>query len=423
MKEGGLMKNRIILANMMLCIALICACGKEEENQKGVTNEAVSDIDRQIENGYDLPVSDDEREEAETDCKRMMELISDIYKGTDKGDSLNDTLSDEALYEMTEKIKEIGSPVRMNKVYSNLENYEQFKKFLILCTAGNSGTEVIYEIHSDGSIGREKYIYDGNDMYVVASIFTWGNDGKPVMSYISYSKINEWEYTDKGWFCYELCVPDYPEVTEVVDGSCMIRVKPMGDENRKISEKCVLGLAYQGNNLLCSNWDTEHMENLDYNGLYEYLYAMKYGKKFDSENYPNGIPKEEFEKLITEYLPITEKDIQRYAVFDEENQTYEWARLGCFNYTPDYFGTSFPEVTDIRENGDGTVTLTVDAVCEFMLCDDVVITHELTIRFFDDGSFKYLGNKIMNNGISDIPAYEYRISRGKPLLFPYTYIG
>ncbi|MFQ7527828.1 MAG: DUF6070 family protein [Mediterraneibacter gnavus] len=44
-------------------------------------------------------------------------------------------------------------------------------------------------------------------------------------------------------------------------------------------KKCVLPLGYQGNNLLCSNWDREHLEGLDYNGLYEYLYQMKYQKK------------------------------------------------------------------------------------------------------------------------------------------------
>ena len=406
-----LTKNRIILANMILCVALICACGKEEENQKGVTDEVASDIDRQIEKGYDLPVNADEREEAETDCKRIMELIADIYKDVCIGDASNDTLSDEALYKMTEKIKETGSPVRTNIVYSNMENYEQFENFLISCTEGNGGTEIIYEIHFDGSIGREKYICDGNDMYVVASNFTWGNDGKPVMSYIYYTKIKEWKYTDKGWFCYELCVPELPEVTEIVDGCCMLRIKPMTDENRKMSEKCVLGLAYQGNNLLCSNWDTDHMEDLDYNGMYEYLYAMKYQKQFPSEDYQDGIPKDKFESLIMEYLPITAAEIQGYAVFDEEKQTYVWARLGCLNYAPTYFGTSFPEVTDIRENDDGTITLTVDAVCSMILCDDAVITHELTVQFAEDGSFRYLGNKILDDGISNIPEYQYRIIR------------
>ncbi len=64
------------------------------------------------------------------------------------------------------------------------------------------------------------------------------------------------------------------------------------------------------------------MSELDYNGMFEYLYGMKYGEKFNSEDYPNGIPKEEFESLIMEYLPITAEQIREYAVFDEENQTY-----------------------------------------------------------------------------------------------------
>ena len=151
------------------------------------------------------------------------------------------------------------------------------------------------------------------------------------------------------------------------------------------------------------------MEDLDYNGLYEYLYAMKYGEKFDPEKYPDGIPKEDFESLMMEYLPITREKIQTYAVFDEQKQTYAWERLCCFNYSPTYFGTSFPEVTRIKEDEDGTVVLTLDAVCQMILCNDAVITHELTVRFSEDGSFRYLGNKILNDGINDIPDYLYSI--------------
>ena len=137
--------------------------------------------------------------------------------------------------------------------------------------------------------------------------------------------------------------------------------------------------------------------------------CLKYGEKFNSEDYPNGIPKEEFESLIMEYLPITAEQIREYAVFDEENHTYDWARLGCGNYAPTFFGTSLPEVTDIKENDDETVTLTVEAVCDMVICDDAVITHELTVRFAEDGSFQYLGNKILNDGIMQIPDYQYRI--------------
>ena len=46
-----------------------------------------------------------------------------------------------------------------------------------------------------------------------------------------------------------------------------------------------------------------------------------------------------------------------------------------------------PEVVGIKENDDGTVTLTVEAVCDMVICNDAVITHELTVRFAEDGSF------------------------------------
>lgn len=74
-----------------------------------------------------------------------------------------------------------------------------------------------------------------------------------------------------------------------------------------------------------------------------------------------------------EYLPITAEQIRDYVVFDEEKQTYYWVRLGCFNYAPTFFGTSLPEVVDIKENEDGTVTLTVEAVCDMKYMMDIVL--------------------------------------------------
>ena len=46
--------------------------------------------------------------------------------------------------------------------------------------------------------------------------------------------------------------------------------------------------------------------------LYEYLYAMKYKKKFNGKKYPSGIPKDQFEQLIMEYLPVSREDIEKY---------------------------------------------------------------------------------------------------------------
>ena len=416
----------LILFVMTLCV-FCCSCSQKtndvkktssqhEKKLKSVPNnntkeDVISEED--LEKGYDLPVSAQENEEATRDSMQIMSGLEHIYRNADKGDSLNVVLDNKSICKMIKKIKQQGYSVTVSEDYSNMENYKRFSSFLAKAQEKQKGSGVIYEVHSEGSIGREKFIYDGKDMFLLASNASWDDNGKPIITFVSYTRIKKWRYSRKGWFCYELCVPEYPEVTEMVDGSCLIRIKPMSDNKRKLSRKCVRGLAYQGNNILCSNWDQEHMQKIDYNGLYEYLYTMKYKKKFNGKKYPSGIPKDQFEQLIMEYLPVSREDIEKYASYNEKKKTYDWMRLGCFNYAPNFFGTSIPEVTKIKHNSNGTVTLTVDAVCEMVLCNEAVITHELTVKFNKDGSFRYLGNKILNGGIKKIPEYQYRILKEK----------
>ena len=416
----------LILFVMTLCV-FCCSCSQKtndvkktssqhEKKLKSVPNnntkeDVISEED--LEKGYDLPVSAQENEEATRDSMQIMSGLEHIYRNADKGDSLNVVLDNKSICKMIKKIKQQGYSVTVSEDYSNMENYKRFSSFLAKAQKKQKGSGVIYEVHSEGSIGREKFIYDGKDMFLLASNASWDDNGKPIITFVSYTRIKKWRYSRKGWFCYELCVPEYPEVTEMVDGSCLIRIKPMSDNKRKLSRKCVRGLAYQGNNILCSNWDQEHMQKIDYNGLYEYLYAMKYKKKFNGKKYPSGIPKDQFEQLIMEYLPVSREEIEKYASYNEKKKTYDWMRLGCFNYAPNFFGTSIPEVTKIKHNSNGTVTLTVDAVCEMVLCNEAVITHELTVKFNKDGSFRYLGNKILNGGIKKIPEYQYRILKEK----------
>lgn len=424
-------RKQILLIIIVIWGVLLNACDKNEEIGFDVldlkTEERIMDITEkslleesslseeltkevQSEKGYNLPIIDEEKEEAKRDCFLKLELVDDILKEYDCTIDSSDWILEEKIVQAAKKIGEDGCLVLYGEPYSCMENYEKFEMFLENLKLGNKGTEIIYEVLPKGGINRQKYIYDGNDLYVIAA-HSEKNADKFALTYLTSNRIKRWRYTKKGWFAYELCVPEYPEVTEMIDGSCLIRIRPMTVENRRMSDICVSKLPYQGNNLLCSNWDRNHMEDLDYNGLYEYLYEMKFGKKFQPLENQDRISKEEFENLIMEYLPITEKELEIYAAFDQESQTYPWDRLGCFNNSPTFFGTSVPEVTGVRENEDGTLTLTVDAVCQMILCDDAMITHELTIRFLDDGSFQYLGNKILDNELRKIPDYQYRIPK------------
>ena len=388
---------------LFLILSVFCSgCeqkGKEESKEE------------QWAKGYDLPVEAGKENEVEQECLIVVDRISDIYRYGNKGEGSNIILSDETLKRMQEEIGKLGYPVATSEEYCAMVNYEKMDQFLQECIDGKKCSTVLYDLSSSGGISRKEYTFDGSEMYLLSAGVGWDNSYNPIVSYVSYTRIDEWSYTEKGWFCYKLCVPEPPEVSEIVDGSELIRVIPLSEECKVLSEKCVYPLCYMENNILCSNWDTENLRTIDYNAAYEYFYNMKYGERLDPDKYTNGIPAAEFEDVIMKYLPVTAEEIREWAVYDEETQTYAWANLGCGNYTLSYLGTALPEVVDVRENEDGTTTLTVDAVCEMFIADDAMITHELTVDFKEDGSFRYLGNKISDNEIQNIPEYRYRISR------------
>lgn len=387
----------------LLVILILIISGLLWKNwSKKSAEDSVNIEEKENEKGYDLPVDETERREAEQEMKIMIEAVQEIYRDSFQENTI------ETIDKMVDELKQTSIPVVYNDGYSEMYHYQKIDAFLADSKQGKEGEAVLYEVHNDGGLGRKKFVFDGQDMYILYNGISWDENADPISSEVTYTRIKEWKYTDKGWFCYDTCVPEPPEVTEIVDGSNMLRIIPMKDEYREITRNYLLPLGYQGNNLLCSNWDSEHLEELDYNGIYEYLYKIKYQEAFAPGDDQNGIPKEEFESLIMEYLPVTAEQLKNYAVFDETKQMYGWNILGCGNYAPSQFGTSIPEITDIRENEDGSITLTVDVVCE-ALCDEAVITHELTIFIADDESFKYLGNKVLDDGLQDIPEYQYRL--------------
>ncbi len=258
-------KKLISVVVIMLCMILLCACehrGKEIEMASGDKGNAEStesaegepNAEKQEEKGYDLPVDPQERKEAEENCKKMMNLVREIYEQADKGSSLNAVLSDKALSAMRDKLKESGVPVTAPGLYANMENFESVDNFLQECVEGRSGSAVVYEIRTDGGIGRKKFLFDGTGLFVLNASAAWNDKNEPETAHVSHMRVEEWDYTEKGFLRYRLCVPGPPEVTEIVDGSCLLRVKPITAE--KLREYAVFdeendtyaweGLIYSG---------------------------------------------------------------------------------------------------------------------------------------------------------------------------------
>ena len=263
------MKRKSIL--LVLCIGMVLTSCKNIKtlNDSDVKNEksqkkTVMEIQ---DKGYDLPIDEKKKKEVVNDCEENMEAIRDIYSEFNGMQEADQNVARQMMDRMKEIIKQNGNPVRGSDHYSVMENYQKMEMFLNAARQEEKDNVILYEIDIDGGITRKEYTYDGENMFVMSAKMLWNDDTEPMLTYISLSKIKEWKYTEYGNFCYEVCVPEPPEVTEIVDGSCIIRVRPLNEECLEYSEKYVGPLGYQGNNLLCSNWNIENMQDLDYNGI------------------------------------------------------------------------------------------------------------------------------------------------------------
>ena len=300
-----------------------------------------------------------------------------------------------------------GNIVLGENDHAGMDNYDKMEAFLEKAESGESCGAEVYEIHEDGGYSKYSFGFDGRNMSVEISIVTWDSQG-PISTGNYQYEIESWFYTEKGWFSYVLDVPEPPEVSEVIQDKVMMRVRPMDERCREFTEKWLVPIGYQRNNMFSTEWDRNHMENLDFNALYESFYYLFYGEFFDSEDFPEGIPAENFEDIMLRYLPVSREKLREYGTYNEETGRYGCANLGCGNYSLAAFWTSLPETADIRENGDGTWTVTVDAVCE-REGTDCILSHELTVDFPEDGRIRFLGNHLIGDGADRIPLYRYRV--------------
>lgn len=406
-----ILKLTVIMFLLSGSMLLSVSCTKKETQKTSDVQAQEEETESEVhDKGYLLPVNAQDEAEAKEDCIAVMEKIRPIYESAAAGSTTAGTvLSGEILEEMRSTAAETGNPVS-GSLLDNMKNHEKMEDFIENSLHGNSGKITVYKVNTEGEIVRRKFTCDGKEMYELYTCAVWGQNQDIVLTESFLNRIQEWKYTEKGWFCYELCVPEPPEVTEVMNGSCMFRVAPHNEEYIQLAKKYLQPLGYhKGNNLLCSEWDEAHMEALDYNGVYEALYAIKYQKTPDEDSMVNGIPKEEFEELITEYLPVSKDKLPSYGTYNADTRTYGWVRLGCGNYIPNDFYSSVPEIVDMQKHKDGTMTLTVEAVCEAMR-SDAVIRHELKVRIQKD-KIRFLGNRILEDGLKKIPAYQYRVPR------------
>lgn len=374
-------------------------------SSKGAENDTGMDIYAGQEDGgeqdYSLKVVEMSRQEQEDALGKLfsfMESCEDVYGRI----SSLDEADDDSLHEMIEIGAAQGISVTCGNRDYNLTNYGQVDAALRDALAGKDAKTEFYQVNGALVFRYYRLAFVEGELVVTYANATFGGDMEPVVQQLEKIQAYGWEYTKKGWLIWEKALSRNQEM----DMHIFCRVLPLEEQCREITEQYIVPVSYFCNNLFLVDWDMTGLGKIEFNDLFEFLYAKETGKRVDEGAYGDGIPKEEFEAVIGRYFDISVEEIQQYGRYDAGKGRYPWSPIGIRNRVRQ-LQPSFPETVRCVENGDGTVTAYVEAVSveEGMDC---YYAHEVTLRRKEDGRYVYVGNRVDREHSFCVPAYKAR---------------
>ena len=387
MKNMG--KRKLFIAAGVL-LFIVAGCGKKaEENQKIPQNEEIRE---------EYSEKEQMGENRDSDGESIAELYRDIYEQAAEMGTVGEP---EVTKSMVERIGEHGYAVVDEENQIDMVGSEQVLRFcrsveeaqddkLTIIAVTSSGGFIKYDLHTaEGAVN------------VTRGYYQYSNGILKNLSTVSYPA-ESWEYTKEGYLLFEgsyfsesyyvLSLSNEPEHTA-------LRVEPLDETCRELNRQYLLPVGYGGNNLFLTDWSEQDFGNLDFYDVFDRLYPNIYEQPVPftpDDDLDSGavyrIPADVFEHVIERHLHIDHEELQRKAAYIPEDQTYEYRPRGF--YEVEYPDIPYPEVVSYTENGDGTLTLTVNAVYPEENTSRAY-THKTVVRPLDDGGFQYVSNQII----------------------------
>lgn len=330
----------------------------------------------QIPQARDCLISEEEREELQERALSAAKSVSGMNGSS--GERVAAQLGDAGLVSAAEG--------------SDMHNHEWIEKFYADYLKGQDSMVTVFEVRQDGELGAVNFIYREGEIQTYYIGIRWEEDGAPKVQGTSVSDVAEMKLTEKGYFIYAF-------ETVIAHGSLRQywRIRPLSEECRRLTEKYISGLSYVNYNMLVTDWDSGNVEDILMPCMFEDIYRIHTGEIFQAKD--GRIPAEEYERIMMAYFPVSAGQLRENCRYDEGSKSYEYEMLHAQQYPP------FGEVVDYKENGNGTITLTVDGVWPDYN-SDYAFTNRLVIKPSADGTFRYLSNHIEEKEL-EIP----RISR------------
>lgn len=230
------------------------------------------------------------------------------------------------------------------------------------------------------------------DIFFFTADLVW-EDGQMMIGETMLMPVYDMELSDWEIFYYQL----YPSDPHYIDYS-QIRLTPPNREMYDLARKYIVPVGYQMVNLFLVDWKEGDWGELSLCDTLDALYCMKYGKTLPREEFLLGngihrrfIPAEIFEETILSYFSLSTEELKKICGYTDEG--YPWRFVHGDDLTSWEYPICDPQVTEISDNGDGTLTLTVQ-VYSPELKTNRLFCHELTIRPLEGEAFQYVSNEI-----------------------------
>ena len=403
-KAGLIEKNKKTLLFAMIILILPIMTGGSDETPE-VSDIEITQQDSEV-------YSFDKKDSASTE--RIAEILSDIYE---EAVDMNTLGSLDMMRRMVARLNENGYVAVDSGNRVDMAHAEQALAFCRSVDEKEMDELTIIVVMEMG-IRKFDLKTEGGSVNIVRGYCQYDQNGSlQNRSTVSYPA-DFWQYTEEGYLIFEgsyfsdesyiLTLSDTPEHT-------MLRILPLDEKCREYNRKYILPVGYEQNNLFLCNWSEDDFRNLDFYDLFDRFYPMIHSQPVPyvaDENLGVGavyqIPGGLFENVIGAYFNMDSEILRSKTTYIPELAAYEYRPRGF--YEVEYPDIAYPEVVSYTENGDGTVTLHINAVYpggnmskEF--------SHTTVIRPLSEDSFQYVSNEIiLPEGVHDIWWHSNRLT-------------
>lgn len=404
------MKSSSIVIHLILLALLLSACGPKTEEIAVVTVPEIMETESDVALLYG-PM----QERLLSRCEEIAAVYDSIYQAAEKTVTDDywaaEVLSQDSIDEIENALYDAGFDVMdTNGEYpAYLMTAERFRNFWSAVQSATDAEQEIITVTESGTLAYRLFTYRDGAAYVYSMSYPMdgSSDG-----YYEMHEVQDWTLTDKGNFYYRI----YPAGDKHYADFTLIRLEAPDRRLYDLTLKYVYAGGYIGTNLYLTDWSEKNWAELSFHDLWEYLYYDTYDQQFWPDGYTYiqdqycyEIPAAEFENVILSYFKIDLDTLRELAHYNEEGDYYPWRQIETNDYVFLYYYTIEAEVTACHDNGDGTITLTVENLSTD-LKTDCLFAHEVIVRPLEDGGFQFVSNQVIYQTEYGLPYCEPRLT-------------